>query len=73
MRLPDLSRSNTVIPQELIREINATTFAVALKTVPGITSLGGDAAANPSADSAGNNIRSNTPCNVPFNCTPINA
>ncbi|MDR5878058.1 TonB-dependent siderophore receptor [Caballeronia sp. LZ032] len=48
--LLDTPRSITVIPQELIRETNATTFADALKTVPGITFLGGDAAANPSAD-----------------------
>ena len=40
----------TVIPEELIKQTNATTFADALKTVPGITFLGGDAAANPSAD-----------------------
>ncbi|BAO90341.1 ferrichrome-iron receptor [Caballeronia cordobensis] len=48
--LLDTPRSITVIPEELIKEINATTFAEALKTVPGITFLGGDAAANPSAD-----------------------
>ena len=48
--LLDTPRSITVIPEELIRETNATTFADALKTVPGITFLGGDAAANPSAD-----------------------
>ena len=48
--LLDTPRSVTVIPEELIRQTNATTFADALKTVPGITFLGGDAAANPSAD-----------------------
>lgn len=48
--LLDTPRSITVIPEELIRQTNATTFADALKTVPGITFLGGDAAANPSAD-----------------------
>jgi catecholate siderophore receptor len=48
--LIDTPRSVTVIPQELIKQTNATTFADALKTVPGITFLGGDAAANPSAD-----------------------
>ncbi|MBC8635478.1 TonB-dependent siderophore receptor [Caballeronia sp. EK] len=48
--LLDTPRSITVIPEELIKETNATTFADALKTVPGITFLGGDAAANPSAD-----------------------
>lgn len=48
--LLDTPRSVTVIPEELIKERNATTFADALKTVPGITFLGGDAAANPSAD-----------------------
>lgn len=48
--LLDTPRSITVIPEELIKQTNATTFADALKTVPGITFLGGDAAANPSAD-----------------------
>lgn len=48
--LRDTPRSVTVIPEELIKQTNATTFADALKTVPGITFLGGDAAANPSAD-----------------------
>ncbi|MFM0740429.1 TonB-dependent siderophore receptor [Paraburkholderia xenovorans] len=48
--LLDTPRSVTVIPAELIKQTNATTFADALKTVPGITFLGGDAAANPSAD-----------------------
>lgn len=48
--LLDTPRSVTVIPEELIKQTNATTFADALKTVPGITFLGGDAAANPSAD-----------------------
>ncbi|WP_150722364.1 TonB-dependent receptor [Pandoraea capi] len=48
--LRDTPRSITVIPEELIKQTNATTFADALKTVPGITFLGGDAAANPSAD-----------------------
>lgn len=48
--LIDTPRSVTVIPEELIKQTNATTFADALKTVPGITFLGGDAAANPSAD-----------------------
>ncbi|AJP58890.1 ligand-gated channel protein [Pandoraea vervacti] len=48
--LRDTPRSITVIPEELIKQTNATTFAEALKTVPGITFLGGDAAANPSAD-----------------------
>jgi catecholate siderophore receptor len=48
--LLDTPRSVTVIPEEVIKQTNATTFADALKTVPGITFLGGDAAANPSAD-----------------------
>lgn len=48
--LRDTPRSVTVIPEALIKETGATTFADALKTVPGITFLGGDAAANPSAD-----------------------
>ncbi|WP_353192817.1 TonB-dependent siderophore receptor [Pandoraea pnomenusa] len=48
--LRDTPRSITVIPEELIKQTNATTFAEALKTVPGITFIGGDAAANPSAD-----------------------
>ncbi|PTD99977.1 TonB-dependent receptor [Pandoraea apista] len=48
--LRDTPRSITVIPEELIKQTNATTFADALKTVPGITFIGGDAAANPSAD-----------------------
>lgn len=48
--LLDTPRSITVISNELIKERNATTFADALRTVPGITFLNGDAAANPSAD-----------------------
>lgn len=48
--LRDTPRSITVIPEALIKQTNATTFDDALKTVPGITFLGGDAAANPSAD-----------------------
>jgi catecholate siderophore receptor len=48
--LIDTPRSITVIPEQLIKERNATTFADALRSVPGITFLGGDAAANPSAD-----------------------
>ncbi|MFJ2994906.1 TonB-dependent receptor [Pandoraea sp. NPDC087047] len=48
--LRDTPRSITVIPEELIKQTNATTFADALRTVPGITFIGGDAAANPSAD-----------------------
>ncbi|KWW38517.1 catecholate siderophore receptor [Cupriavidus metallidurans] len=48
--LLDTPRSVTVIPEEVIKQTNATTFAEALKTVPGVTFLGGDAAANPSAD-----------------------
>ncbi|MBV8156802.1 MAG: TonB-dependent siderophore receptor [Dyella sp.] len=48
--LLDTPRSVTVIPEEVIKQTNATTFADALKTVPGVTFLGGDAAANPSAD-----------------------
>ncbi|MDE1182001.1 TonB-dependent siderophore receptor [Paraburkholderia sp.] len=48
--LIDTPRSVTVIPEELIKQKNVTTFADALRTVPGITFLGGDAAANPSAD-----------------------
>jgi len=48
--LIDTPRSVTVIPEELLKQTNATTFSDALKTVPGITFLGGDAAANPSAD-----------------------
>ncbi|VVE90132.1 TonB-dependent receptor [Pandoraea bronchicola] len=48
--LRDTPRSITVIPEELIKQTNATTFADALKIVPGITFIGGDAAANPSAD-----------------------
>lgn len=48
--LIDTPRSITVIPQEVIKEQNITTFTDALRTVPGITFLGGDAAANPSAD-----------------------
>ncbi|MFT4068230.1 TonB-dependent receptor [Paraburkholderia sp.] len=48
--LLDTPRSVTVIPQEVLKEQNITTFTDALRTVPGITFLGGDAAANPSAD-----------------------
>lgn len=48
--LIDTPRSITVIPQEVIKEKNASTFEDALRTVPGITFTGGDAAANPSAD-----------------------
>ena len=48
--LRDTPRSITVISNELIKETNATSFDDALRTVPGITFLGGDAAANPSAD-----------------------
>ncbi|MBN3788327.1 TonB-dependent receptor [Burkholderia sp. Ac-20353] len=48
--LLDTPRSVTVIPEQLIKEKNVTTFADALRSVPGITFLGGDAAANPSAD-----------------------
>ncbi|WP_070108547.1 TonB-dependent receptor [Burkholderia plantarii] len=48
--LLDTPRSVTVIPEAVIREKNVTTFTDALRTVPGITFLGGDAAANPSAD-----------------------
>ncbi|MBN3726894.1 TonB-dependent receptor [Burkholderia sp. Ac-20379] len=48
--LLDTPRSVTVIPEQVMREKNVTTFADALRTVPGITFLGGDAAANPSAD-----------------------
>ncbi|QGZ65506.1 TonB-dependent receptor [Paraburkholderia acidisoli] len=48
--LIDTPRSITVIPEEVLKEKNVTTFADALRTVPGITFLGGDAAANPSAD-----------------------
>jgi len=48
--LIDTPRSVTVIPQEVLKEKNVTTFEDALRTVPGITFLGGDAAANPSAD-----------------------
>lgn len=48
--LIDTPRAITVIPQEVIKKSGATTFADALRTVPGITFLGGDAAANPSAD-----------------------
>ena len=48
--LLDTPRSVTVIPEEVIKQTNATTLADALKTVPGVTFLGGDAAANPSAD-----------------------
>ncbi|WP_286914742.1 MULTISPECIES: TonB-dependent receptor [unclassified Pseudomonas] len=48
--LIDTPRSITVIPQEVIKSSGATTFTDALRTVPGITFLGGDAAANPSAD-----------------------
>ena len=39
-----------MIPEQLIKEKNVTSFADALRSVPGITFLGGDAAANPSAD-----------------------
>jgi catecholate siderophore receptor len=48
--LIDTPRSITVIPEQVLKEKNVTTFADALRTVPGITFLGGDAAANPSAD-----------------------
>ncbi len=48
--LIDTPRSVTVIPEQLIKEKAVTTFADALRSVPGITFLGGDAAANPSAD-----------------------
>ena len=48
--LIDTPRSITVIPEEVLKEKNVTTFQDALRTVPGITFLGGDAAANPSAD-----------------------
>lgn len=48
--LRDTPRSITVISNELLKETNATSFDDALRTVPGITFLGGDAAANPSAD-----------------------
>ncbi|SDR29785.1 catecholate siderophore receptor [Paraburkholderia fungorum] len=48
--LIDTPRSITVIPQEVLKEKNVSTFTDALRTVPGITFLGGDAAANPSAD-----------------------
>ncbi|MGC1330634.1 TonB-dependent receptor [Pseudomonas sp.] len=48
--LIDTPRSITVIPQEVIKKSGATTFTDALRTVPGITFIGGDAAANPSAD-----------------------
>ncbi|CAM2184136.1 putative TonB-dependent siderophore receptor PiuA [Paraburkholderia sacchari] len=48
--LIDTPRSVTVIPQEVLKEKNVTTFEDALRTVPGVTFLGGDAAANPSAD-----------------------
>ncbi|VWC88359.1 TonB-dependent receptor [Burkholderia contaminans] len=48
--LLDTPRSVTVIPEQLIKEKNVTSFADALRSVPGITFLGGDAAANPSAD-----------------------
>ena len=48
--LIDTPRSITVIPQEVIKEKNVSTFEDALRTVPGVTFMGGDAAANPSAD-----------------------
>ncbi|MBV8260911.1 MAG: TonB-dependent receptor plug domain-containing protein, partial [Paraburkholderia sp.] len=48
--LIDTPRSITVIPEQVLKEKNVTTFQDALRTVPGITFLGGDAAANPSAD-----------------------
>ncbi|WP_454692092.1 TonB-dependent siderophore receptor [Achromobacter aloeverae] len=48
--LIDTPRSVTVIPQEVIKQQNITSFTDALRTVPGISFLGGDAAANPSAD-----------------------
>ncbi|MEX3692571.1 TonB-dependent receptor [Paraburkholderia sp. BR14263] len=48
--LIDTPRSITVIPEEVLKQKNVTTFQDALRTVPGITFLGGDAAANPSAD-----------------------
>ncbi|MFT3721184.1 TonB-dependent receptor [Pseudorhodoferax sp.] len=48
--LRDTPRSITVIPREVLKEKNASTFEEALRTVPGVTFLGGDAAANPAAD-----------------------
>lgn len=48
--LRDTPRTITVIPEEVLKEKNATTFEEALRTVPGVTFLGGDAAANPAAD-----------------------
>ncbi|MEI7296452.1 TonB-dependent siderophore receptor [Paraburkholderia tropica] len=48
--LIDTPRSITVIPEEVLKQKNVSTFQDALRTVPGITFLGGDAAANPSAD-----------------------
>lgn len=48
--LLDTPRSITVIPAEVIKKSGATTFTDALRTVPGITFIGGDAAAQPSAD-----------------------
>ncbi|WP_024904661.1 TonB-dependent receptor [Robbsia andropogonis] len=48
--LRDTPRSVSVITDELLKETGATSFSDALRTVPGITFLGGDAAANPSAD-----------------------
>ena len=48
--LIDTPRSITVVPQEVIKEKNVSTFEDALRTVPGVTFMGGDAAANPSAD-----------------------
>lgn len=48
--LLDTPRSITVVPQQVLQEKNVTTLADALRTVPGITFIGGDAAANPSAD-----------------------
>ncbi len=48
--LRDTPRSITAISSELMKETGATSFTDALRSVPGITFLGGDAAANPSAD-----------------------
>jgi len=48
--LRDTPRSITVIPQALLQEKGATTFEEALRAVPGVAFLGGDAAANPAAD-----------------------
>jgi len=48
--LRDTPRSITVIPQALLQEKGVTTFEEALRSVPGVSFLGGDAAANPAAD-----------------------